>query len=325
MLKKFLRCFSRLNQRAERLFFLLEQLRDERAEFILSRSLDRKARGEASPFVLLRCDVHAVGPKELICFGRELAKRSLPAAFLFLAPDHPANLGRLSPQEQLTAMRELEGMGHETGVHLDPHYLISGQECSLEDILREMLSVFSANGIKPVTGSIHGNSRYKGLDENGFGTAFDFFAELGRQPDFPKLSNVHPELAESIRRNRISLESLNFDTWIDQPLWTRKNGFMVTNYISDNGLAKSGTLSVTLQPDSMKHLKLADHQPPGALTCTAARELVPLKGGGMLEPPFTGTRNLDFFSAGLDGLVKVLPSVPLLFLLHPQHYVEGAP
>lgn len=305
-----------------RLLHLLDLFREAGGAFITPRSLDHQVAEQAAPFLLLRCDVHATTEKNLLAFATALAKHGAKASFHFLATDHPANLGRLPARAQYRTMRKIEAMGHETGLHLDPFFLIHRESRPLEAILQDMLAEYARRDIHPASGSIHGNSRFKGLDHNGFGTSFDVFEELARQPDFPRLADVPEETANLIRQHRTSLQNLGLDNWIDQPPWTERHQRLVINYISDNLLAKKGTFSVTLHPDALCNLKLATGQPPGSLTQVPATRYIPLTGGGLENPPFTGTQDINAKAPEMEELMTMLPAVPCLLLLHPQHYVE---
>jgi hypothetical protein len=179
---------------------------------------------------------------------------------------------------------------------------------------------FAAHGVEFRIGNMHGNSAHKHPDRNGYGTSFDLFSEIARQPDYPDLSAVPEESAKIIRFNRISLAEHGFSHWGDMPVWSAKLGFVVTNFMTDNRMGRDETYELIVQSETLGAYQIAAKQPPGSRN-RAEGKRVPLKDAhqGLIGGPVHGR-----FRLGEEELRQRLSQakgvLPLLLLLHPEFY-----
>jgi len=275
------------------------------------------------PAFILKHDVHGVPLPALLEFAEAERSMGIPGTYFFMAPDHPLTRPAYDFAAQAEAMRAVVAMGHEVGAHLDPYFLMSHCGQSLADVMKDVLARFAGAGVPARFGNMHGNSRHKMPDRDGFGTSFDLFDEIGRQPDHPALAAVPEETAELIRTSRVRLRDLGFTHWADMPLWSSAYGFIVTNFVTDNRLARDGTVEILVHPETRGHYKLADRQPPGSRTPATTRALVPCPAAGdagAATDPEPGSVVIAFGDEEFERRFRALHSHPVLFLIHPEHY-----
>jgi len=303
--------------RRRRLLELLEAAVDAGARPARIADVDRLV-DEGRAGLFLKHDVHALDLRALQEFAATEADRGLVGSYFFMVPDHPLTARRYRWDEQAEAMRAVNALGHEVGLHVDPYFVVHWRERSLADVLAETLDRFRAADIEVTCGNIHGNSMFKGPDRDGYGTSFDLFEEVARQPDFPNLAALDEETACTIREQRVRLSDHGFARWADMPLYSRRHGFVVTNFLTDNRLGKHGTIEVFVQAEALGQYKLADHQPPGSRNPSAPRATVPVKPVSSEIP--LGSRHHSFGAEALREDLAALARQPLLCLLHPEHY-----
>lgn len=317
---------SSTTSRRHRLFGLFRQLAESGTLFAPLSQVDRLV-DAGQPAFLIKHDVHGVAPEALLAFAKAEMELGVVGAYFFMAPDHPLTGGVYSFAEQAAVMSGVRAMGHEIGLHIDPYFLMDRMGKPLRDVLGEILGQFEDVGLRLTCGNMHGNSRFKMPDVNGYGTSFDLFAEVGRQQDYPELRDVPAETARLIRDNRVSLRDFGFTHWADMPLWSARHGFVVTNFVTDNQLGKRGTIEIVTHADTNRRYKLADHQPPGSRTPSTARRIVecPPPGAGGEEKAGgafpAGSFVLDFDSDEVVEWFDRLSDHPALLLVHPEHYV----
>lgn len=306
--------------RCSRLFDLLRVALDGGARFARVTEVDQLV-ADQSAAIILKHDIHAVPLAELERFATQQAELGILGSYFFMAPDHPLTAPAYSFADQCQSMRTIETLGHEVGLHIDPFFLIDTLAQPLAIVLEQTIEAFAEQGIVVRCGNMHGNSKYKMLDRSGFGTSFDLFAELGRQPDYPTLADVPAETASLIRANRLRLADFGITHWADMPLWSAQHGYVVTNYITDNQLARRDAIEVNTREHTLGGYQLADRQPPGSRTPSEPREFVPCKSPAARSELPTGSFTVDFDSDELEDWLRRLSGHPTLFLVHPQHYV----
>ena len=317
---------SNSTNRRRNLFDLLKLLREMGGRFEPLSRLDGLV-DEAQAALLIKHDVHGVPLAALLEFAEAELEMGVVGTYFFMAPNHPLTSRVYSFSEQVEAMRQVRSMGHDIGLHIDPYFMMDHLEQALREILILILRQFEDENVPVCCGNMHGNSRFKMLDRNGYETSFDFFEQLGRQQDYPVLADVPEEKARLIRDNRISLKDFGFTHWADMPLWSARHGFVVTNFITDNQLGKRGTIEIVTHEHTCGQYKLADIQPPGSTTPSEPRRLVACTGFEEATECLrtgafpTGSFTLGFESDEVTTWFRRLSSHPTLFLVHPQHYV----
>lgn len=270
--------------------------------------------------IFLKHDVHDLDPDGLVAFARREAELGIAGSYFFMPPDHPRTRKAYGFADQIRAMKAVEACGHELGLHIDPYFLIAEENRPLKAVLTDMLARFAEHGVTFRIGNMHGNSRHRHPDLDGYGTSFDLFDEVGRQQDYPELSRVPPESAEIIRANRTRLAELGFTHWADMPVWSAANGFVATNFLTDNRFGKDGTFELILDERTRGAYLISDVQLPGsrnrAQGDTVAVEETP--AGGHAGPVHERITLTD--GALADRFGKAGPIMPLLVLLHPEFY-----
>lgn len=302
---------------------LLRDARDRGARFARVDELDECV-CKGRPAWFLKHDVHALHLPAMLDVAREQRDAGILGTYLFMAPDHPLTQPAYTPAEQFDAMRQVQALGHQVGVHVDPYFLLHQRGGMLEAILRDLLDTCVREGVPARVGNMHGHSRFKHPDADGFGTMFDLFEEIARQPDFPALGRVPPATRDILRAQRTSLRALGFTHWCDMPMWSAVHGVVTTNFITDNRLAKNGMLEVLTQPQTIGAYALADRQPPGSRTPAAVRQRVPCADATWDGTPPTNA-HVPFEQDACQAWFHRLARQPTLFLVHPEHYCTPAP
>ncbi len=272
--------------------------------------------------IFLKHDIHGLNLKGLVEFASEESQMGIHGTYFFMAPNHPDTLPYYNFSEQATAMVRIQGLGHEVGLHLDPYFLMQHQKQTLNQVMDFCLSAFRDLGLNVQSMNMHGNTGHKHRDKNGYGTSFELFEEIARQPDFPILEAMHADSAEMVRQNRIRLKDYGISYWADMPIWTAEYGYVVTNFISDNGLGKSGQYELLTHEETANQYAISRYQPPGARNRTQPDSLVTCGGKTSLDR--FGNWKLAFESAEFESLFDTKPFVlqPAQILLHPQFYCD---
>lgn len=305
--------------RQERLFALLASMRQAGAAPRRLSEMDACV-AEARAGLFLKHDVHGLDLDGLERFAERAAASGIFGSYFFMAPDHPLTAPHYDWPRQARSMRCLREMGHELGLHIDGYFLIDHLGEPLARLLASMLNRFEREGLTLTIGNMHGNSRHKHADLDGFGTMFDLFEELGRQPDYPALARVPEESAALIRANRVSIRDSGFTHWADMPMWSARYGFIVTNFVTDNQLGKRGTIETLVHEESINAYKLCDHQRPGSRTPAPARETIALTAPCTGPFPAAGSEHVNFDSEAIDQRLALMSPHPVLCLLHPEFY-----
>ncbi len=309
---------DRALERRERIFELLETARRAGAVFAPVSHIDSAVKAR-QPRFLLKHDIHALALDSLLEFASLQADRGIAASYFFMAPEHPLTRRAYSFAEQAEAMRRIGKMGFEIGIHLDPFFLIRQEGRPLEQVVSRILERFALEGIEFGLGNTHGNSACRHPDRNGFETAYDLFSEVARQPDFPALKDVPLESASIIRRQRVRLADFGFSVWADMPLWTARQGFVTTAYLSDNPLGKRGTLRIAFQRDGLGGYRLADRQPPDSLSTSPQSRFLACPTSKPLQAASTDLE-VPLESDDCRDWISDLATHPALMLIHPQFY-----
>lgn len=302
--------------RRTRLKSLLASAATSGARFLPARAVDA-AVTDARACWILKHDVHAVDPRAVVEMAAWEMSLGIEATWLFMVRGDPST-GPADAAVQLEAMRRIDEMGHQVGLHVDPYHWIARTGRALPDLLRAELTALAVEGLDISVGTTHGNAAHRHPDSQGFGTPFEFFEELGRQPDHPQLARMTVESAEIVRANRLSLGDVGISHWLDMPLWSHRHGFAVTAFISDNRLGRDGTWEILVHPDQSGDWVLADRQPPGSRTWPVPRSRV---STGAPPPVDVRSGPIAVEDPQVDRAVTALAPVPLLMLLHPQFYV----
>jgi hypothetical protein len=132
------------------------------------------------------------------------------------------------------------------------------------------------------------------------------------------LKQVPHATAEILRNNRTNLSLYDINYWGDMPLWSRKNNFIVTNFISDNMLKKQGCLNIVIHEDTIGNYKISNHQPPGSRSVSDAKIYIPIINSK--NNLSKGIFQINFYSNDVDCLFHKLASHAVQFLVHPQFY-----
>lgn len=272
------------------------------------------------PAWYLKHDIHGLPLDAMVDFAAEEAEAGLLGTYLFMPPDHPLTARHYDWKQQQKAMSAVSALGHRIGLHIDPYFMMEHLGRPLREIMTRLKGEFEACGVEVVTGNMHGNSKYKMVDRNGFGTSFDLFEEIGRQQDYPALSDVDEAVADVIHRERVSLRGVGFTFWTDMPMWSAKHGFVVTNFLTDNQLARRGTIEVLIHADTIGQYRLADRQPPGSRTPSTPREHVAYAEHQSSDlAPISA--HLPFDDEALAQQMQRMAGQAVLMLIHPEHYV----
>lgn len=304
--------------RRRRLFALLTAAREAGAELLLPEELDAAVhRGD--PCWLVKHDVHRLDRVAVLDLARAERDEGVRATWLFMVRGDPMGGSVTRPKDLADTMAAVRELGHEVGLHLDAYHWMTRTGRRLRDLLADELAWLADRDVVVRVGTTHGNARHRHPDLDGYGTAFDLFDELARQPDHPRLANVGEATARIIRTERLALRPLGFTHWLDMPVWSAQHdAFLVPSFVSDNRLGKSGTVEVLTHPEAGADWLLSTHQPPGS------RRLAPeprrIATGGP-PPGRVGTHDIPVDDSALDEAVRALSAVPTLALFHPQFYV----
>lgn len=301
--------------RRESLFALFEAALAGGARFArLTEVDDLVDRREGAVF--LKHDVHDVDLDGLVGFAEREAELGICGTYFFMPPDHPRTRRAYAFADQVRAMKEVEALGHEIGLHIDPYFQIHDKRKPLADVLHELRRIFTDHGFDYRIGNLHGNSRHKHADRNGFGTAFDLFEEIARQPDYPVLAAMSEESAEIIRTNRVRLVDHGFTHWGDMPVWSARHGIVGTNFLTDNRLDTKGTLEVLVRPATSGAYYLAPRAVPGSRRLAEEGLRMPLPSFESGEPVHA---HFPVDDPGLQVRLGYV-AMPLLALIHPEFY-----
>lgn len=274
----------------------------------------------AESAVILKHDIHDLSLDQLVRLAEKEQECGIRGTWLFMPSGHPRTCQAYDFKAQGKAMRAIEACGHEIGLHIDPFYQLDAHpEYSLKATIERVLGEFRDEGIKITTGNLHGNSKFKGPDNDGFGTMFEFFEEVARQPDFPSLSNVPKESAEIIRRERISLKSLGIEQWCDMPLWTATHGMVRTGFVTDNNFGRTGKVEVLFAREDDNAWCLLKQQPPGSRTRGPVERRISTGNAEAVD----WADCVSFNEANAHSIGKVAGHGPTLILIHPEFYVGG--
>lgn len=270
--------------------------------------------------IFLKHDVHDVALSSCLDLAEEEAALGVFGSYFFMTKCHPRVAGKYEFDEQIKAMHAIRSMGHEIGLHLDPYALIGDTGLCLADALVKSLEDFSCRGIALTVGNMHGNSKHKPIDKNGYNTVFDLFHELGRQQDFPELKSLDHHTADEIRKNRVCLSDFGFDYWADMPLWSKANGFVVTNFLTDNQVGKTGCLDFESYEVTLGSYQVCGSQLPGSRNRTIGRS-ISLKGWTPMASRRASRSRLSLFDDTFKQFcTQSFDALPLLFLVHPEFY-----
>jgi hypothetical protein len=271
--------------------------------------------------IAIKHDVHALGLDGLIEFARQEKQLGVVATYFFMAPDHPATLPAYTYGEQSEAMREVAALGHQIGLHLDPYFLITSLGEPLAERILACQDRFAGSGINVTVGNMHGHTGHKHPDNQGYGTSFDLFDEIGRQPDYPALRDVPEASAELVRRNRTSLLKLGFTHWADMPLWSARHGYVHTGFVSDNYLGKQNLIEVLLPAETRGRYGLSAYQPPGSRRRAADARYENADNLAIADNTAIATK-LDFDSDAFGQLFGAARTslMPAQLLIHPEFY-----
>ena len=306
-------------KRQKRLLELFQSIISAKGTIVPISAVDEKVAQQTSAY-FLKHDVHDLSLGNLIDFASEEINLGISATYFFLPKDHPRIAKAYKYEEQIEAMHQIKALGHELALHIDPYFLMHERGVGLADALADALYDFRQNGIEFKIGNLHGNSQFKLLDINGYGTSFDLFEEIGRQPDFPKLADVSEQYAEIIRKNRVSLAEFGLSHWADMPLWSAGIGFVGTNYLTDNNLAKKGSVEVLMRGATTGCYYISKTQPPGYRNLAADGQTISTRECHQ-EYDSNSSQSFNFFS---EDLMKLLSgpngAQPLLMLIHPEFY-----
>jgi hypothetical protein len=273
------------------------------------------------PGFFLKHDVHDVNLDGMVEFAARESKLGIHGTYFFMAPFHPRTRPAYDFPEQIRTMRAIKDLGHEIGIHIDPYFLMHEEKISLSGILDRLRAEFTNHEIEYRIGNMHGNSVHKHPDAQGYGTSFELFSELARQPDYPELKSVPAESAELIRANRVSLRQYGFSHWGDMPMWSARHGFVATNFITDNKVGKQGTLEVLVRPDTTGGYRLSSRQLPGSRNLDKDSRFIPFATSAARDNAAPVHRHIELGSLELKRFFKDAGgSMPLLMLVHPEFY-----
>jgi hypothetical protein len=278
--------------------------------------------GERRPAIFIKHDIHGLNLKSLVEFASTESQLGIRGTYFFMAPNHPDTLSYYDFSAQSEVMKSIQELGHEIGLHLDPYFLMQHHQQSLDQVLKDCLSAFRDIGLNVQSMNMHGNTGHKHRDKNGYGTSFELFEEIARQPDFPSLEAMHADSADMVRQNRVRLKDYGISFWADMPIWTADYGYIVTNFISDNGLGKSGRYELLTHEETANQYAISRYQPPGARNRTQPDRIVACEGKTSLVK--FGNWKLAFESAEFESLFDTRPFTlqPAQILLHPQFYCD---
>jgi len=301
------------------LFDLLASWVRSDGRFAHLTAIDRHVAGR-EPGIFIKHDVHDLDLERLVSFAEREADLGVTGTYFFMPPDHPRTRKAYDFSDQIRAMKAVAACGHELGLHIDPFFLIAEEKRTLRAVLEDMLACFAGHGVTFRIGNMHGNSRHKHPDLDGYGTSFDLFDETARQQDYPKLSRVPAESAAIIRANRMNLAELGFTHWADMPVWSAQNGFIVTNFITDNRFGKDGTYEFIIDELTCGAYLKSTIQLPGSRKRSRGETVVvrdlPSKN---FEAPIHERIALTggALAARFGEASRIMP---LLVLLHPEFY-----
>jgi len=343
---------TREQDRRKRLFELFKIAQESGARFARLTEIDNLIESGHAGF-FLKHDVHGLSLDALIEFAEQERAMNVTGTYFFMAPEHPHTSKHYTFKEQTAAMRRIKELGFDTGLHMDPFFLIQHYKQNLREILQEIMNRFEDESITFYCGNTHGNTAHRVLDKNGFDLSFALFEqltwqpdypelkdvprsfiwngfdlsfalfeELTRQPDYPELKDIPPGTATLIRSNRVKLSDCGLTHWGDGLLWSRQSGYIVTNFISDNFLGKKGGLNTFIHDEALWRYKLSDKQPPGPFTPSVIRRLIPITSVPENVKLSEGARMIEFNSSETNSFFKAIACHPTQFLIHPQFYLH---
>lgn len=299
------------------LFELFEKGLAGKVNFVPLTEVDQLVAARTSGF-LLKHDVHDVELDRLIAFAEREANLGIRGTYFFMTPDHPRTERAYGFADQIRAMRAVQQLGHELGLHFDPYYQMHRDQLSLDEVLRRLHGIFAEHRIAFRIGNMHGNSAHKHPDLDGFGTSFDLFEELSRQRDFPGLSRVPPQTADLIRSNRVQLKDHGYTHWGDMPLWSAQHGIVTTNFLTDNRFGANGTFEILVRPETTDAYYICPYAVPGSRNLAGAGQRIAAGGD---ETKGAGDHLSARYAPDAPELQALLATAaPFLILIHPEFY-----
>ena len=168
----------------------LNQLRDSSIDLELcdgyfARLASPRTHGTTRGVSLVKHDIHR-DIKRTLRLARLEAERNILGVY-FMMPRHDLNAAYYDLEFCWYALREIQAMGHEIGIHVDPFDSIT-RYGDLYVGIEKSVDEFRTNGLSVSVGNLHGNTKFSYTNM----TAFEMFAEY----DVPRSIGAVPQFAD---------------------------------------------------------------------------------------------------------------------------------
>jgi hypothetical protein len=185
-------------------------------------------------FGLLKFDIHG-NIRRPLEMAKILSRHSASGLFLMM-PRHPLNEHFYDQPSTWQILREIESLGHEVGIHIDPFHLIATRQ-NLYTGLDAALQDFRSRGIEVRSATLHGDSRSH-IKERKL-QANDFFHDGVRKSKWDgKIPKGEAQLAPHIRAYSLLKLAEEFGLSYFPEVNFLRNGKRLTHrpitYLSDN-------------------------------------------------------------------------------------------
>ena len=310
---------SNVNFLSQRILGLLEKSRVNGAEYSPVRNIDEFLERKKSA-VFLKHDVHYANPEKIVEFARSESEIGVFGTYFFMNFDHPIGTKYLSRTDQKYIMRMIKGLGHEVGLHFDPLPIVRDKSLFMGDVLKNQIREIEGVVGSCVSVNLHGNSKFKLVDKSGNNLIYDLFEEISRQRDFPILNNVEDIEAEILRRSRVRVRDYGISYWGDSWIWSARYNLIATNYVTDNWVGKEEKLAIMLNDSNPCAYGLEPVQTIGSREGSVEARWIDCGTNVQLTTQEIGPRPSVWDETADNFFSQIVPSIPLVMLLHPQFY-----
>lgn len=210
---------------------------------------------------LIKNDVHNLDVDQILSLTNVYKYHKIQSIFFFLPHYHPLYFKGKNNYKKIINL--CLDRGHKIGIHLDAYYEISiGKK-----IIDTIYDFQNHCKIDIKYGNFHGNTKLKQLDNYSLDIIYNLIFETRRNICLNKKENVQ----SFIKNNQASLSKTSIEYWVDRWIYVKKNGFITSDYISDNYLKKNIIIYETVEnnvndlycknyPELVKHIKIKNYK-----------------------------------------------------------------
>lgn len=179
--------------------------------------------------ILLKHDVHNVSSVTLETLADTERALGVSATYFFPEAEIGTKLLGISRRRYERLIQRIASAGHITGLHFDVWRAFRAGT-NIRTVFEKEIAIH--HGVTGMTvANLHGNTSIGLKNRDGHNLTYEFFSELSRGIS---MSGIDAELKARIKRTKTSLRELEVDYWVDAWCWSRAQGSIPSNYVSDN-------------------------------------------------------------------------------------------